>query len=1033
MKGSDLFILRPVMTVLLSMSVMLLGVLGFSLMPVAPLPQFDFPVIVVEADLTGASPETMSSSVAAPLERTLGKISGVNEMTSTSNQGSSTIVLQFDLDRDINSAARDVQAGINAASSLLPSGMTSKPTYFKINPAGMPILMLALTSDRLDGPQLYDLASSIMKPKIAQVKGTGEVSLYGGTSPALRVELEPFQLEQQGISLDKVQAALSNAIPNAPTGVLQNEHMQWWLKTDDQAVTVDKLKALALAYKDGAPVRLTDVAHIYDGPEALYTGGFFNGRPSVMLGITRSADANIIETVEGVKAALPGLRELIPADVEIHTVLDRSTTVRASLHATEEALLIAIVLVVVVVFLFLRNWRAVVIPACALPLSLIGTCGVIYLLGFSLNILSLMALIIATGFVVDDAIVVLENIIRHREMRKSPLKAALEGAREIGFTVVAMTLSLIAVFIPILLASGLIGRLFREFAVTLSVSLVISLIVSLTLTPMMCAYVLKDAPASGTPKRTTAMRTFWRALSTRCASEYTRSLEWALHHRRIVLSSLPLTVAATVYLVMSVSTTFFPDQDIGMLMGHLKTDQSTSSQAMLPLVDRINTQLRDDPDIDTVMASTGGGGFSSRNSAMFIIQLKSLDERTSSARQIAGRLSMELNKIPGASLFLRPAQELRSGGRSANAAYQYSLQSDDVVMLRTWTPRVVAALRALPQLTGLDSDAQDGGRDIVLTVDRAQAMRYGINMSMIDSFLGNAFSQRAAATRYDTLNQYHVVMGLAQQYTQDPAILDRLFVVNENSERIPLSAFTQLSTGSAALAINHEDQMATNTIAFNLADNVTLTDAQAAIEQALVKIGLPDQIKTGFAGTAQMFQQQSSALPWLMLAALLGMYIVLGVLYESVIHPLTILSTLPSAGFGALLLIWATGSELSVISFIGILLLLGIVKKNAIMMVDFAEAHRRDTGASERESIVLACQHRLRPIMMTSVAAFCGALPLLLETGGSADLRRPLGVAIAGGLIVSQLLTLYTTPVVYLYMARAERLLARGWRRIRPT
>ena len=1031
MKGWDIFILRPVMTVLLSLSIVLLGVLGFSLMPVAPLPQLDFPVIVVEAELAGASPETMSSSVAAPLERTLGKISGVSELTSSSSQGTTSIVIQFDLERDINSAARDVQAGINAASGLLPSAMTSKPQYFKLNPASMPVLMLALTSDRLDGSALYDLASSLMKPKIAQVKGVGEVSLYGGTLPALRVELEPYRLEQQGISLDTVQAALTNAIPNAPTGVLQNSAIQWWLKTDNQSVTASQLKSLVVVYKNGAPVRLEDVAHVYDGPEALHAGGFYNGRSSVLIGVTRAADANIIATVNGVKAALPAVKDLMPADVEIHTVLDRSTTVKASLIATEEALLIAIALVVVVVFLFLRNWRVVAIPACALPLSLIGTCGVIYLLGYSLNILSLMALIIATGFVVDDAIVVLENIIRHREMGKNALQAALVGAREIGFTVLAMTLSLIAVFIPILFATGLIGRLFREFAVTLSVSLVISLLVSLTLTPMMCAYLLHDSAPKAS--RDTRLTRLWRQSSTRAMEIYTQTLRWALRHRRIVLCSLPLAVAATVYLIIIVPKAFFPDQDTGILMGHLKTDQSTSAQAMLPLVDKLNRQLRDDPDIESVMSSVGGGGFSSHNSAMFIIQLKPLDMRKHSARQVVLRLSEQLNHMPGASLFLRPAQELGSGGRNSNAAYDYTLQSDDVGLLRTWTPKVVNALRAIPQLSGVDSDAEDGGREVQLTIDRAQAARYGLDMASIDSFLGNAFGQRPVATRFDVLNQYHIVMGLAPQYTQDPDILQHMFIINEAGQRIPLSAFTHFETGNAALEVNHQDQMATNAVSFNLAEGVTLADAQHLIDQALVRMALPSEIKTGFAGTAQMFQKQSNTLPWLLLAALVSMYIVLGVLYESVVHPWTILSTLPSAGLGALLLIWLSGTDLSVISFIGILLLLGIVKKNAIMMVDFAEAHRRETGASEVDSILLACQKRLRPIMMTSVAAFCGALPLLLESGGSADLRRPLGVAIAGGLVVSQLLTLYTTPVVYLYMARFQRWLTRLWQRVRPT
>ena len=1044
MKGIALFITRPVLTLLCSVSVLLLGLLGFSLMPVSPLPQIDFPVIMVRASLSGASPETMSSSVAAPLERALGKISGVNELTSTSSQGSTRIIMQFDMDRNVDSAARDVQAALNAAQSMLPSGMTSRPSYQKLNPSGAPIMMLALTSDIMTQSQLYDLVNSVLQPKMAQVSGVGGTSIYGGAASGIRVDIEPFLLEQQGIALTTVKSAINSALPDKPLGVLDGEQQQWWLSTNAQQIDAAALRDVTVAWRNGAAVRLGDVAHVYDGGETLYSNGYYNGRPAVIIGASRAADANIIETVDRLKALIPQFMALMPNGVQIHTVLDRSGGVQESLHATEEALLASIVLVVFIVYLFLRNWRAVFIPACTLPLSLVGTCAVTYLLGYSLDSLSLMAMIIATGFVIDDAIVVLENIIRHREMGKGRLAAAIDGAREIGFTVVAMTLSLIAVFLPILLNFDILGKLFREFAMTLCIALTISLLVSLTLIPMLCARLLRvpdeQKHAPSLYERHERQRSLARVhaiiigLGQRLTRGYMGSLAWAIRHRRIVLCGFFSTIVLMGYFIMRVEKEFFPSQDTGVLMGRLRADQATSSQALIPIVNLFNEEVRKDPAIQHVVSSTGSGGFGSRNTASYIIQLKPISERDATSDEVVQRLTARLSKFkPGVEFNLRSMQDLMSGGRSADAAYQYTLQSEDLALLREWTPKVDAALRKLPSLTGFENDSTSRGREVRLVVDRVQAKRYGVDMADIDDFLGNAFGQRQVATRHDVMNEYHVIMGLAPAWTSEPEVLDRLSVINDDGQRVPLSAFAHIETGSAATSVDHEDQMATTVIAFNLVPGVTLSDVQDEVQQTMTRIGLPDKVKAGFGGSERMFQQSSSTMPLLLLAALLTMYIVLGVLYESVVHPLTILSTLPSAGLGALLLIDLTGTRLSLISFIGILLLMGIVKKNAIMLVDFALARRRQQGISDQQAIIEACQQRLRPIMMTSLAAFGGALPLMLESGGSADLRRPLGIAIAGGLVVSQLLTLYTTPVIYLYMARVERCLLRIWHRLRST
>lgn len=1025
----ELSIRRPVATLLINGAIVLLGALGYGLMPVASLPEVSFPTIMVQASLPGASPQTMASSVAAPLERAMGQIAGITEMTSSSSQGSTSVHIQFELARDINGAARDVQAAINAARSQLPSAMPSLPSYHKANRASPPILMLALTSKERNRAELYDLASNRLEQKIAQVSGVGEVDLSGSALPAVRIDLDPQRLSHYGIALDSVRDAIDKANSQRPRGQLQGNEQHWWLAVDGQLDQAAQYRALVLRYQDGQAVTLGDVAQVYDSVEDIYTAGNFNNQPSVMLAVKQQAGANLLRTVEGVKALLPQLRETLPADVQLQPVLDRSTGIHASLKATEETLSIAVLLVIAVVLVFLRSWRSMAVPALALPVSLIGTCAGMYLLGYSLDNLSLMALIIATGFVVDDAIVVLENISRHLEAGQPPLQAAVSGAREVGFTVLAMTLSLIAVFVPILLMGDVLGRLFREFAVTLTLTLLVSLFVSLTLTPMLCSRLLRAAPA--VPRHP-----FVRRLAVAIehgllalTEGYHRSLAVALRWRRAMLLLLALVVGLNVALYSVVQKGFFPDQDTGMLMGMLRADQNTSFQALNPLMTRFSQLILDDPDVQNVMSSVGGGGFGSRNSVNFFIALKPYAQRSASAAEIANRLTAKGGDSAGVRLFLMPGQDLRIGARSANASYQFSLQSDDLDLLREWTPKVYNALRRLPELTGVDSDAQDGGQQVRLEIDRQTAKRYGLDIDRIDSFLNNAFAQRQVATLYKDLNQYHVVMGLQPAYTQDAAVLNDLFVLNANGDRIPLAAFSSFQGGTAPLSVNHQNQAATSTVAFNLADGVSLQQAQQAILQTTVKIGLPDSIHGDFAGTAKSFEALQAAMPWLILAALLAMYLILGMLYESLIHPLTILSTLPSAGLGALLLMLASGTQLTVIALIGILLLIGIVKKNAIMMIDFALAQQRSTGCSAEEAIVGACRTRFRPILMTSLAAFFGALPLVLDSGGDADLRRPLGIAITGGLVVSQLLTLYSTPVVYLYLDRVGKAASAAWRR----
>ncbi|AIX51630.1 MULTISPECIES: multidrug efflux RND transporter permease subunit MdtC [Pantoea] len=1012
MKFFALFIHRPVATILLTLAIALAGMLGFRLLPVAPLPQLDFPVIMISASLPGASPETMAASVATPLERSLGRIAGVSEMTSTNSLGSTRIILVFDFDRDINGAARDVQAAINAAQSLLPSGMPSRPSYRKANPSDAPIMILTVTSDDYNPGQLYDYASTQLAQKLSQIEGVGDVTVGGSSLPAVRVDLNPQALFNQGVSLDAVRSAISNANQRRPQGAIDDRQQRWQLRTNDELQSASAYQPLVVHYNNGAAVRLSDVASVQDSVQDVRNAGMTNGKPAVLLVIRKSPDANIIDTVDRIRAELPVLHDFIPAAIDLQIAQDRSPTIRASLHEVEQSLVIAVVLVILVVFLFLRDGRATLIPAAAVPVSLIGTFAAMYLCGFSLNNLSLMALTIATGFVVDDAIVVLENIARHVEAGMKPLQAALTGVREVGFTVLSMSLSLIAVFLPLLMIGGIIGRFFSEFAITLSVAILISLFISVTLTPMMCAYLLKPQPA-----QPAAPGLFSRLLQ-RTQDGYARSLRWVLRHAIWVLLLLGGTVAMTVWLFITIPKTFMPEQDTGRLSGFLSADQSISFQAMRGKLEDFMNIIKMDPAVDNVTGFTGGLG---TNSGLMFVALKPLSERSESAQQVIARLRTKLAKEPGASLYLNAVQDIRVGGRESNASYQYSLLSDNLADLREWEPKIRKAFSALPQLTDVNSDQQDKGSEMAITYDRESMARLGIDVSAANDLLNNAFGQRQISTIYQPLNQYKVVMEVDPRYTQDISALDQMFVVSSDGKAIPLSGFAHWQPANAPLSVNHEGLSAATTISFNLPEGVSLSQASAAIDRAMTVLGVPSSVRGSFAGTAQVFQQSQSSQLWLMLAAIAAVYIVLGILYESYVHPLTILSTLPSAGTGALLALKLFDTPFSLIALIGILLLIGIVKKNAIMMVDFALEAERQQQLSPREAIFQACQLRFRPILMTTLAALFGALPLVLTSGDGAELRQPLGITIAGGLVVSQLLTLYTTPVVYLLMDKLRR------------
>jgi multidrug efflux pump len=1019
------FIRRPIATTLLTLAIFLAGALAFRLLPVSPLPQVDYPTISVSARLPGASPETMAATVATPLERALGRIAGVSEITSSSSLGSSRVTLQFDLNRDINGAARDVQAAINAARSLLPSGMPSNPTYRKVNPADAPIMIIALTSESLTRGQMYDAADTILGQKFLQVEGIGDVSIGGGSQPAVRVEVNPTQLNHYGISLETVRNAITATNANRPKGFLADDKHNWQIQANDQAKLASDYLPLIVSYQNGSAVRIADIADVKDSVVDVRNAGLVGKQPAVLIILFRQPGANIIETVDRVKALLPQLQASIPAAIKMQVAIDRSPTIRASLREVERTLVISVGLVILVVFLFLRNGRATAIPAITVPVSLVGTFAVMYLCGFSLNNLSLMALTTATGFVVDDTIVVLENISRYIEEGMAPMDAALKGTREVGFTVLSMSISLIAVFIPILLMGGIIGRLFREFAVTLSVAILVSLLVSLTTTPMLCARWLKAPDKNKKPNRlfVASERAFDAMLD-----GYRRSLGWALRHGPLMMIILLATIVLNVYLYVVVPKGFFPQQDTGRLNGAIKADQSISFQAMRTKLQRFIDLVGKDPAVDLVMGFTGGG---SRNNAGLFVSLKPLSQRKESADQVIARLRKSLAGEPGAQLFLQSVQDIRIGGRAGNSQYQYTLQGDDLNELRAWAPKVQVALSKLPMITDVDTDQEVKGLQTSLVFDRDAMARLGITQSQVDSVLNDAFGQRQVSTIYNALNQYHVVMEVAPQYWQNAEGLKDIYLQTPGGQTTPLSAVAKWGPTNTSLSVNHQGQFAATTISFNLPPGVSLSDATKDIDQATADIGLPSSVHGSFQGNAKAFQDSLSSQPLLIAAALIAVYIVLGMLYESVVHPITILSTLPSAGVGALLALIATGSEFNIIALIGVLLLIGIVKKNAIMMIDFALTAERERNLKPEEAIMQACLLRFRPIMMTTAAALFGALPLALGHGDGAEMRIPLGISIVGGLLLSQLLTLYTTPIVYLYMDRF-RLWCGTWRRTPP-
>jgi multidrug efflux pump len=1019
MNFSAPFIFRPVATTLMTLGVALSGVISFFLLPVAPLPQVDFPTISVSASLPGASPETMATSVATPLERALGAIAGVNEITSSSSLGSTRVTLQFDLNRDINGAAREVQAAINAARTLLPTGMPNNPTYRKVNPADAPIMILALTSDILTRGQMYDAASTVLAQRLAQVEGIGQVNIGGGALPAVRIELDPNKLAANGIALEDIRVAVTATNANRPKGSVEEGDRTWQIGANDQARTAADYAPLIVRYRSGNAVRLQDVAQVVDSVQDVRNYGVADGKPSILLLLYKQPGANIIESVDKVRALLPQLRASIPSAIQLDVVSDRTPTIRASLREVERALAISVGLVILVVFLFLRNVRAALIPSVAVPVSLAGTFGVMYLAGYTLDNLSLMALTVATGFVVDDAIVVLENISRHLERGKKPLQAALDGAREIGFTVVSISLSLIAVFIPILLMGGIVGRLFREFAVVLSAAILVSMVVSLTTTPMMCARLLRP-PAP--PAQASRLARLGARVQKAVLRGYRRSLAWALRHQPVTLLIFIGVIALNVHLYGIVPKGFFPQQDTGRIVGFILADQSTSFQAMQQRLDRFLAIVRSDPAVENVTGFTGG---SQRNTAQMFLSLKPLAQRDVSAEQVVARLRVKLAKEPGANLFLNPVQDIRIGGRQANAAYQFTLQSDNLEDLRTWEPRIRQALMRLPELADVNTDQQDRGMQTSLVIDRDAAARLGLTVRAIDTTLNNAFGQRQVGVIYNPLNQYRVVMEVAPEYLQSPESLRSLYFISSTGQQVPLAAFARMELTNTPLSVNHQSGTPASTISFNLPEGVSLSEATDAVNNALAELGVPVSVRGTFQGTARAFAQSLDSQPLLILAALVTIYLVLGILYESLIHPITILSTLPSAGVGALLVLMLFNTEFSIIAMIGVILLIGIVKKNAIMMIDFAIERQRHGRLSAAQAIYKACKLRVRPILMTTVAAIFGAVPLAIGTGDGAELRRPLGIAVVGGLILSQLLTLYTTPVVYVGMDRLRTFRAR--------
>lgn len=1067
------FIRRPVATTLLTIAIVIAGLIGYRQLSVAPLPQIDFPTIMVQAAMPGASPETMATSVAAVLERHLGQIAGVSEMTSQSSSGNSRVILQFDLSRDIEGAARDVQAAINAAQADLPANLRSTPTYRKFNPADAPVMIVALTSPTRDRGQLFDTAATVLQQKLSQVSGIGNVDVGGAALPAVRVELNPHALSSYGIALEDVRAAIAGANANSPKGAIESTDRRWQLAANDQAVKAADYRDLVIAWRNDAPVRLSDVGEVVDSIEDVRNAGFVNGKPAILLMLFAQPGANIIETVDRVQAVLPQLKAALPADVDLTVVADRSSTIRASFRETQRTLVIAVVLVVGVVVIFLGSARAALVPAVVVPVSIIGTFAAMAMAGFSLNNLSLMALTIATGFVVDDAIVVLENITRHLEAGQSRLNAALSGAREVGFTVLSMSLSLIAVFLPLLVLGGIVGRIFEEFSLTLSMAILLSMVLSLTTTPMMCAVFLrrneKADRATGPGAR--AMAAAQRA--------YQHTLGWALAHPRLILSSLLLVICLNVVLYSIVPKGFLPTQDTGMLMGGISADRSISFNALQDKMIEAQRIVAADPGVATVAGATGGRNASSGN---IFVMLKPRDQRDS-ADEIVNRLRPKLASLPGARLFLFPRQDLRPGGRPSFAQYQYVLIGEDSKELGQWTEKLIAALRKSPVVTDLDSDLRDGALETRLEVNRDLAARYGLRPDIVNATLYDAFGQRPVTTIRKATNEYKVIMELAPDYLTNPDTLKMIHVstsgmraggaVSTNAtataasaggdtaavrnqasnaiatggsastsagaavstsreEMIPLSSFASYGPSTGPSEVRHQGQFAAVTVSFNLNPGYSLSDAVRTLDNAVAEIGLPNEIQGMFAGSAASFQSSSNNQPFIILAALVTVYIVLGILYESYIHPITILSTLPSAGVGAVLALLVSGTEFSIVALIGVILLIGIVKKNAIMMVDFALEAQRSQGIGPREAILQAAVQRFRPIMMTTLAALLGAVPLALDFGEGGEIRRPLGIAIIGGLIVSQILTLYTTPVVYLYLDRLRLWSARRWQALAP-
>ena len=1011
MNISKPFIERPVATTLLTVAVALAGAVGYSVLPVSPLPQVDFPTINVNASLPGASPETMASAVATPLERQFGRIAAVTEMTSTSTLGGCSITLQFDLNRDINAAARDVQAGIAAARGYLPANLPSNPNYRKSNPADAPIFQIALTSNVLSRGQMYDAASTIMAQKIAQIKGVGQVFTFGSSLPSVRVELNPMTLNKYGIGLEDVRSTLNTANANVPKGHFSDGIRVWEIGSSDQIFKAKDYRPLIVAYRNGSAVRVSDIGEVNDSVEDLRNAGYANGKPSVVVTVNRQPGANIIDTVDHIRATLPLLKAAIPQTIDLTVTQDQTQTIRASVHDVEVTLAISIALVILVVFVFLRNVRTTLIPSVAVPVSLIGTFGVMYLCGYSIDNLSLMALTISTGFVVDDAIVVIENITRYLEMGMKPFAAALKGAEEIGFTVLTISVSLVAVFIPLLLMGGIVGRLFREFSVVLSVAIGVSMVVSLTTTPMMCAHLLQEHVEHGWAYRTSERFFNW------IIDTYGRTLTRVLRHPTITLLVLAATIGLNVYLFVKVPKGFFPQQDNGRMQGTILGDQDTSFQAMDGIVLQMVKIVQADPAIATMSASTGGGGGGGGgtiNQGRVNIQLRPLAERKVSVYEVIDRLRPQLARVRGATLILQAAQDVRVGGRSSAALYQFTMRGDNLQDLTTYGRPMLEALRKVPIIADVNSDQQNNGLQSVVTYDRDSAARFSISPQLIDNVLYDAFGQRQVSTMYTSLNQYHVIMEAAPRFWQDPEFLKQIYVRAPGGQQVPLNAITRFGPSTAPLSVPHQGLFPAVTISFNLVSGVALGDAYEAVTEAAAKVGLAPSIHTGFAGTAKAYDDSLGSEPFLIAAALATVYIVLGVLYESYIHPITILSTLPSAGVGALLALFLFKTDLSLIAMIGIILLIGIVKKNPIMMIDFALAAERGEGMSPRDAIYKACLLRFRPILMTTMSAMLGAVPLASGVGVGAELRRPLGITIIGGLIVSQLLTLYTTPVVYL-------------------